>query len=405
MHSNPASRQNIPRQMCHLQPCSAAKTLVTRVHSVPDNYQFRPPAYSTNATTADDKQDEDTGKSPAETSPSNIPALQLPLPQINLPSSSQESIPDAMATQGTMGNASISSMDSSTGKQLSQLSASPRDTFSSMSGGSGGHGSNGPNLTSSESDRSAKTIVPKEQHHVPMSLTVPNNPLIQIQEPIDDKDTKPPQREDVSLPNYRPYSSDSSEELKRLARSESEEETRKYVDSRHKCSPTKGVKKHRRRASGSPRNCSSSGGSHSVSPAPSRSSSDSDEQAATSPQKRKRTRRRSRNPSPVSGLLTGEKSGRKSPQRGAEVSDIPKLRVEPMRQQESEVYWDSHKGPVQETNRGEDRASPTQFEDAPSPTPETEQNPSYVRAGVSLHIEEPGDVDKNNVTNTEEYQV
>ncbi|XP_072043529.1 voltage-dependent T-type calcium channel subunit alpha-1G-like [Amphiura filiformis] len=290
MHSNPASRQNIPRQMCHLQPCSAAKTLVTRVHSVPDNYQFRPPAYSTNATTADDKQDEDTGKSPAETSPSNIPALQLPLPQINLPSSSQESIPDAMATQGTMGNASISSMDSSTGKQLSQLSASPRDTFSSMSGGggSGGHGSNGPNLTSSDSDRSAKTIVPKEQHHVPMSLTVPNNPLIQIQEPIDDKDTKPPQREDVSLPNYRPYSSDSSEELKRLARSESEEETRKSVDSRHKCSPTKGVKKHRRRASGSPRNCSSSGGSHSVSPAPSRSSSDSDEQAATSPQKRKK---------------------------------------------------------------------------------------------------------------------
>ena len=46
--------------MCHLQPCSAAKTLVTRVHSVPDNYQFRPPAYSTNATT-DDKPDENTG--------------------------------------------------------------------------------------------------------------------------------------------------------------------------------------------------------------------------------------------------------------------------------------------------------------------------------------------------------
>ncbi len=357
-----------------------------------------------------------------ECSPSSIPALQLPLPQINLPSSSQESIPDTMAMQQrTMGNGdpSMSSVDSA-GKQLSQLSGSPRDTFSSAGGGelSGGGGSRGsghasscPTITSSDSDRTAKTIVPKEPQHAPISLTVPNNPLIQIQEPNDDGDTRPPKREDVSLPNWRPYSSDSSEELKRLARSESDEEAGKSVDSRHnKCSPTKGVRKHRRRASGSPRNCSSSGGSHSVSPAPSRSSSDSDEQGATSPQKRKRTRRRSRNPSPVSGLLVGERSGRKSPQRGAERgaegSDIPKVRVEPMRQQESEVYWDSHKGPEEETKRREDRASPTQFEDAPLPTPETEQKPSYVRSSVALHIEEPGDKkSKDNISSKKEYQV
>ena len=324
-----------------------------------------------------------------------------------------------MATQqqGTMGNGapSLSSMDS-TGKQLSQVSGSPRDTFSSMGGSGGGSGgglgSSGPNLTSSDSDKSAKTVVPGSveaslQLHAPISLTVPHNPLIQIQEPGDSNgEIAAPHKEEVPLPKWHPVSSDSSEELKRLARSDSDDGSRKSFESRQKHSPTKGVvRKHRRRASGSPRNCSSSGGSHSVSPAPSRSSSDSDDIAATSPQKRnKRTRRRSRNPSPVSGLLVGEPSGRKSPKKGTD-SDIPRVRVEPMKQQESEVYWDSHKGSgEQEAGREEDRASPTQFEDAPSPIPEGEQKPTYDgKSGSPLQIVEPGDEDS--VSNPVEVQV
>ena len=236
------------------------------------------------------------------------------------------------------------------------------------------------------------------QLHAPISLTVPHNPLIQIQEPGDvDGEIAAPHKEQVPMPaNWNAPSSDSSEELRRLARSDSDNGSRKSVDSKQKHSPTKGVvRKHRRRASGSPRNCSPSGGSHSVSPAPSRSSSDSEDQAS-SPHKPKRTRRRSRNPSPVSGLLVGERSGRKSPQKGAD-SDIPRVRVEPMKQQESEVYWDSHKGDHAEADPREETASPTQFEDAPSPTPKEGARQMFDMKPPgptpTLQIVEPGDKD------------
>ena len=377
------------------------------------------------------------------------------LPQINLPSSSQESITDEI--NGLVGNDRTFprlGMDTS-GSSGSQNPNNGMDRFPSLSNGSSHSGGiNGgikpPQLTNSENKKSAKPIVPDICVEGDLQLSIPENPFIQIQEPDGgvERDNKTVPSSGVTSPSkqprsreentWRPYSSDSSEELKRLAAANSDVSVDEalraaVVDSRHnKPSPTRGLKKHRRRASGGShsRNCSSSGGSpHTVSPSPSRCSSDSDDQQATSPQKRKRTRRpRSRNPSPVSGLLGSGGSDRGTPKRPAKGDgDRPLVRVGPLKTHESEVYWDSNsnKGlaPLEPTRtrdgasptpspkrgsgeipvfvktepmkqresweskkvpRSGDRVSPTQFEDAPSPTPETVVKPTY----PELHIEE-----------------